>query len=159
MSKKVTIHQNEYEKMKSNKSKKPKWVQEENPLLFYTFTQKNQKSKNYKEADRKLALADLSIELLKQKYDEIPEAMIHIFDVSGCTLFMNKNLKDTFFSHMEELYMEPIHSHFVDSTQYIPELHKDLKNVVDKLPEKYQYQRVIKTHLGEFFMKALYVNF
>lgn len=155
--KKVTIHQNEYEKLKTNKTKKPKWIQEENPLLFYTFNQKDQKSKNYKEANRKLALANMSIESLKERYDDFPDAMIHIFDLSGQTLFINKNLKDTFFLHMEELYMEPVHHQFIEYLSYDPDLQKNVKNILEQLPQKWSFEKVIRTPFGEFLMNSSYV--
>lgn len=160
MSKKVIIHENEYTKIKFNRQKKPRWLQEEVPVaLFHTFTQKEQKTKNIDKAEQILSEIGLNFEILDQKYDGVTDSISCISDSKGRILWMNDFLKDLMFKDVKDIYMQPYIYQFIDLNASKPQIQEDLRNMLISFPKQYEINDNMTTRVGDFYLKILYVNF
>lgn len=158
MYKKFVINNKNLEVQNDTKSKKPKWINDDSTSLFQTFTQKKSKSKNQREVERKLALANLSLEKLDEMYGGVNDCLLYFHDIYGNNLWMNKLARDTFWKNEEEIYLLPIHQNWLDANKDNPTFQKKLNYVLEELPKKYELSENANTPFGEYFFKVLWVK-
>jgi hypothetical protein len=87
------MHDNEYEKMKSTKIKQPKWVSEGASSFFISFQQHSDKDRKRNLADKRLAMAGLSTEILNQKYEKVQDEFLALSDLAGTCLWVNELIR------------------------------------------------------------------
>lgn len=154
----MTIHNNEFEKFKIVKEKKkPKWMNEETKPFYHTFSQSSQqRSKKRYLVEKKLELTDCNIELFEKKYDHSPD-LVHVFDISGQTIWINKTLKELFFEEVEEVYLLPLFQHWVDTNKEKPEVQKEMKFLMEECPKTFEFCNVAFTSYEEHYFKVFFV--
>lgn len=155
-----TFHSNEYNRAKNKMPlKKPKWVGEENFMMFHTFSNKGlTKPKNHVTAEKKLIQAGLSFEILEEKYRGTTN-MIHLFDLSGCTLWMNKLLKNTCFARYDDTIGNLDFINFIEWNEKNVKLHKSLKSLLIDYPDEMEIQdENMRTKIGCFYNKMHFVK-
>lgn len=159
MSKKVTIHENEYSKLKFNRQKKPRWLQDDNPsVFFHTFTQKPPKEKDIDIAEKKLAEIDLNLDILDQKYEGVQDSILYLCDTQGRSLWMNHFLHDLMFRDVKDIYMKPHFYDFVNMNHEKPHVQNELRKMMKELPKKHELYDNLQTSVGELYLKLLYVS-
>lgn len=149
---KLTIHENEYDKMKNSQQKRPNWLKNEAPsFTFFTFSVKEKKAKNIDIAEKKLAEVDLDFDILDQKYEEVHDSILCICDLDGKTLWMNHFLRNLAFKDHKDIYMQDF---------YLPKKHfqPDVTSGVINYPKNFQLNQAVCTKRGDFTMKLLYVS-
>lgn len=159
MSKKVTIHNNEFEKFKETKDKNPKWMKKETKPFYHTFSQNTHtRSKNRYLVEKKLELADLTIEKFEDRYNHTTD-IVHIFDISGQTLWINKVLKDAFFEDLEEVYLLPLLQIWINNNKDSSMVQNEMKYLMEECPKTFEFTNIAKTKANEeFFFKCFFVS-
>lgn len=157
MPKEFILLTNEYEKIKNKPTKKPRWIGEQNTSFFHTFSQTETRTKNEILAEKKLAMVDLSFGILQEKYKNFTDYFIHIFDLSGCTLWVNDTMRNSSFKSIEDPYMMHNFLNFIEMNEKDPELYKSLKDLLSKYPSTLEVNQKVNTTLGELYSKGTFV--
>lgn len=141
---------------KNTSKRKPR--PSENTSLFHTFSQTESRTKNQITAEKILEQIGLSFAILEEKYKNVTDC-IYIFDLSGCTLWMNKVLRETiFFKKIQDPYMMHTFRNFIGMNENNPSVYKSLKNLLVDYPATLEMCQNVKTSMGEFFTKNFMVS-
>lgn len=150
MFQKVTIHENEYEKIKTTGQNKPNWARNDsNSFSFITFTSKQP---NIEIARKRLEEIGLSFEKLDEKYKDVIESIICIIDTEGKTLWMNGFLKKFLYKDKKDVYMQDFslpRGYNLPIGQKPP----------DNYPKMFELNKSCTTSKGDFTLKLVYVKF
>lgn len=155
----IIIHNNEYKRIKTNiPQRKPRWMAEEKVLYFHSFSQTETRTKSQVLAEKKLSVLGWNFEYLEKKYKGSTLA-IHVFDLSGYTLWMNKVLKDSYFPNVEDPIMSPNFIKFIEMNEKYPEIYKKLKNLIFEYPNTMETEGFTVTTFGSMYLKLIFVSF
>lgn len=135
---KITVHVNEYDRMRDNRNKKPLSPDSINSTIS-TFDAKHDLTKRISLAEKRLKLAGLSYEILNAKYGDIKDSFIHLADMEGETLWCNKVGIDEIFGGRNPVG-ENARTRVLNSNQQNPEFVKQMKDMYTNLPKQQDFE-------------------
>jgi hypothetical protein len=136
----VTIHDNEYERIKFNKPKRPKWVSEGTSNFFMSFQQRSEKERRSAEADKILSVSGLSTKMLDEKYGHIDDVYLAFSDISGLCLWTNQATKDCCAGY--ETVMEPLRGKYLSEIQKSDKFKGVKERLEHELPSSLELQDI-----------------